>query len=133
MHELSIAQSLVETVMQHIQQNDAEGFELSGVRALHLRIGALSCVHQDSLQFCFGIVTEGTPLEGALLRIEAVPVAIYCDHCDAIRELPNIQSFRCPICNQPSANLKQGKELELVQIEFESAGDEQLLSEQRAD
>lgn len=113
MHELSIANSLVELVKQQIDAN-----ELSQVRALKLRIGALSCVHADALLFSFDLVTESTPLHQAELEIETVPVSIYCTHCDSVEPLAGIQSFRCPKCLTPSADIRTGQELELHSIEL---------------
>ena len=116
MHELSIASSLVDLVTQQLQEAGAVR-----ARAVRLRIGALSCVHRDALLFSFQLVTEGTPLEGAILEIESVPVTVYCAKCEAIVALENIQRFRCPVCETASADIRSGQELELHSIEFESA------------
>ena len=47
------------------------GLADSGVRAraVRLRVGALASVIEDSLQFCWGITTEGTPLAEAKLAL----------------------------------------------------------------
>lgn len=113
MHELSIANNLVEIATEHAQNEGAEK-----IGALTLRIGALSCVHRSALEFSFELVTKGTLLEGALLKIISVPVVVYCKACDQEVELPGIQRFRCPVCDTPSNDIRQGRELDIESIEI---------------
>lgn len=113
MHELSIANNLVEIATEHAQQAGA-----ASVRSITLQIGALSCVHEDALQFSFELVTRDTMLAGATLEIERLPVKVFCEPCNQEVELPGIQIFRCPQCNTPSADIRQGKELDIQSIEI---------------
>jgi hydrogenase nickel incorporation protein HypA/HybF len=110
-HELSIATQLVELVMQHLPDG---GVLVTRVR---LRIGTLSCVHADALRFGFELLTEGTPLQGAALQIDAVPVSIHCAICNSMETIEGIQDFRCPRCQTPSADIRSGQELDLESIE----------------
>jgi hydrogenase nickel incorporation protein HypA/HybF len=112
MHELSIATKLVELVTDHLPSGDVK------VLSVRLRIGAISCVHADSLRFSFELVTRGTPLQRAALQIDTVPVSIYCTICNSIETIEGIQSFRCPTCQTPSADIRSGQELELQSIEL---------------
>jgi hydrogenase nickel incorporation protein HypA/HybF len=73
------------------------------------------------LQFCFGIATEGTPLEGSRLVVNTLPVTIHCEACGADGELESLQSFRCPHCGEPATDVRQGRELEIDAIEIEEA------------
>jgi hydrogenase nickel incorporation protein HypA/HybF len=113
MHELSIANSIVEIATEHASDAGAEK-----VKSITLRIGALSCVHKSALEFSFELVTRDTILDGAKLVIIEVPVTVFCSPCDQEVPLPGIQSFRCPICNTPSADIRQGKELDIDSIEI---------------
>ena len=113
MHELSIAHSLVDVATEHAEHAGAER-----TRSITLRNGALSCVHKDALEFSFELVTQNTFLEGAELKIIAVPVTIFCAVCEDEVELPGIQRFRCPVCDTPSADIRQGQELEIESIEM---------------
>jgi hydrogenase nickel incorporation protein HypA/HybF len=65
MHELSIAMSLVELVQEQLA-----GEALAAVVAVNIRIGALSSVVPEALEFVWAPATQGTRLEGAQLRIE---------------------------------------------------------------
>jgi hydrogenase nickel incorporation protein HypA/HybF len=68
MHELSIAISLVELACE-----EAGRRQLPRVQALHLRMGSLSGIVKDSLLFSFEVAAAGTPIEGALLKVEDTP------------------------------------------------------------
>ena len=111
MHELSIAHSIVETVV-----GAAEPAEKKDIREVRLRVGALAGVMKDSLLFCYDIATEDTPLSGSKLIVNEVPVVIYCGTCAEERELLNVQSFRCPVCDTPSGDVRQGQELEIESL-----------------
>jgi hydrogenase nickel incorporation protein HypA/HybF len=62
MHELSVAQAVVDEITAKL--GDAE------VTMVRLAIGRRSGVVVDAIRFCFDLVTEGTPLEGAALEVE---------------------------------------------------------------
>ena len=115
MHELSIASRVVELVAEQVRAAGAER-----AVTITLRIGALSCVHEDALRFSFDLVREGTPAAGADLRIVMVPVTIWCAACGREVALPGIQRFACPVCGTPSGDIRAGRELDLESIELES-------------
>jgi len=114
MHELSIASSIVEAVTE-----SAAGYPGARVKEVRLRVGALASIVEDSLQFCWELATEDTPLAGSVLVIHKLLVIIHCDRCDIDAELDGVQSFRCPRCGEVAADLRQGRELEIESIELE--------------
>lgn len=116
MHELSIMQNVVEAALEAAKQSGA-----TRVTLVRLRIGVMSGVVQESLRFCHEVATLGTLLEGSRLEITELPAIIDCPACGCPRTLPNIQSFRCPVCQTPAARLLQGRELEIENIEIEIA------------
>lgn len=115
MHELSIANSLVEIVTEHAAASGADR-----VLSVTLRLGALSCVNKGALEFSFDLITEDTILRGAKLHFIDVPVSVSCDNCSQVVELPGIQKFCCPVCQTPSADIRAGRELEVEHIEIAS-------------
>ncbi len=115
MHELSIANSIVEIAAEHARQQG--GSRVTGVT---LRIGRLSCVHEDALRYSFDLVSEGTPLAGASLAVIEVPVRIWCPDCRSEVELPGIQRFACPACGHLSGDIRAGRELDIESIQIES-------------
>ena len=114
MHELSIAASIVEAVTE-----SASAYPGARVIAVRLRVGALASVVEDSLQFCWELASEGSPVAGAKLVINKLPVIVHCDACGVDSELEGVQSFRCPRCGELAADLRQGRELEIESIELE--------------
>jgi len=114
MHELSIVASVVESVTESL-----EAYPLSRVLEVRLRVGALASVVVDSLEFCWGLATEGTPLEGSRLVVKTLPVVMHCAVCAANVELEGVQSFRCPRCDAPCSDLRQGRELDIESFEIE--------------
>jgi hydrogenase nickel incorporation protein HypA/HybF len=113
MHELSIAASIVEAVTE-----SASAYPGARVKEVRLRVGALASVVEDSLQFCWELATEDSPLTGATLVILHLPVIIHCERCGIDSELDGVQSFRCPQCGEIAADLRQGRELEIESIEL---------------
>jgi hydrogenase nickel incorporation protein HypA/HybF len=114
MHELSIIASVVDSVTETLA-----AYPGARVEEVRLRVGALASVVVDSLEFCWGVATEGTELEGARLVVNVLPVVMRCGPCGRDVELEGVQSFRCPVCGEPSMDLRQGRELEIEAIEIE--------------
>jgi hydrogenase nickel incorporation protein HypA/HybF len=114
MHELSIVSSIVESVTETLA-----AYPGAQVKEVRLRVGALASVIEDSLQFCYGIATEDTPLAGSKLVVKILPVVMHCEPCRADVILPGLQSFRCPRCGELVADMRQGRELEIDSIEIE--------------
>ena len=116
MHELSIVSSVVDTVVESLA-----AYPGAHVKEVSLRVGALAAVVEDSLQFCYGLATDDTPLEGSVLVVKTVPIVGRCDACAADVEIASVQSFRCPLCEGPVSDITQGRELEIESIEIEEA------------
>jgi hydrogenase nickel incorporation protein HypA/HybF len=114
MHELSIVASVVDTVTESLT-----AYKGARVVEVRLRVGALASVVVESLEFCWGIATEGTALEGSKLVVKSLPVVMRCVPCGRDVELEGVQSFRCPNCGEPCSNLRQGRELEIDSIEID--------------
>ncbi len=114
MHELSIAMSLAE-----IASEEAARLGAARVTAVHVRVGALSGVVPDALQFSWDIAIAETAVAGARLQIEDVPVTIYCDRCAAERTLPSPQHLRCPVCNELALQIRGGRDLALTALEID--------------
>ena len=68
---------------------------------------------------CLTSATDDTPLEGSKLVVKILPVTMHCDKCAQDVELPGLQSFRCPRCDEPLSDLRQGRELEIESIEID--------------
>ena len=114
MHELSIVSSVIDSVIDSLRP-----YPGARVAEVRLRVGALAAVIEDSLQFCYGIAIADTPLEGSRLVVNTIPVTVYCEACGREGALENLQSFRCPHCGAPAADVRGGRELEIEAIEID--------------
>lgn len=116
MHELSIVTSVVESVTDSLA-----AYPGARVVQVRLRVGVLASVIEDSLQFCYGIATEDTPLAGSRLVVNSVPVTVHCAVCGKDGALESLQHFRCPHCDAPATDVRSGRELEIESVEIEDA------------
>lgn len=75
MHELSVAQGIVEMIAERVGERP--------VIRVRLEIGRVSGVMVDAVRFCFDAVAAGTPVEGAALEIDEPPGLGRCRSCGA--------------------------------------------------
>jgi len=87
------------------------------VHALRLRVGRLSGVVTDALEFAFEALRPGTPAADARLEIETVPAVMWCATCRREFESPEFLC-ECPDCGGVSGELRRGREMELVSVEI---------------
>lgn len=113
MHELSIAASMVEIAAETARANGG-----GRVAALYLKLGALSGVVRDALEFSWRLAAEGTAVEGARLVIEEVPLVVHCPQCDAERALDSLNRFVCPVCAAATPQIVRGRELQITAVEI---------------
>jgi hydrogenase nickel incorporation protein HypA/HybF len=112
MHEVSIMEEAVRMAVETAKASGA-----SRILVLRLRVGALSGVVPEALQFAFDVVCHDTMAEGASLELESVPAACWCPDCRAEFECEDLMS-ECPRCHQPGGELRRGRELEIASVEI---------------
>jgi hydrogenase nickel incorporation protein HypA/HybF len=125
MHELSIAMNIVE-----FAQEEAERRGSPRVTAVYLRLGAFSGVVKEALLTSFEIACAETRLEGSQLVVEEVPLVVYCPKCEEKRTVDSDRWFECAKCGTVSAEIVQGKELEVTALEMDEVGAENSQSEE---
>jgi len=118
MHELSIITSVVEAVTESLRGQPGLT-DAARVTEVRLRVGALASVVRESLEFCYGLATEETPLAGSRLVIEPQPVVLYCSDCQREAQIESVHLLRCPFCGRPSNDLRAGRELEIASYEVD--------------
>lgn len=115
MHELSIAQSIVDAVEARATECNA-----ARVKGVRLRIGEASGIVSDSLTFCFEMLTSLDPtLTGAQLLIDCVPHRARCRHCAKDFSVINFVA-QCPTCQEWSSEIVSGTELQILEMEIEA-------------
>ena len=115
MHELAIAQNIVEAV-----EAKASEYNAAHVKTVRLKIGEASGVVTDSLTFCFEMLASLDPtLAGAQLLIDTLPHCAYCRYCDRAFIVTNFVA-QCPDCKGWSTEIVSGTELQILEMEFET-------------
>jgi hydrogenase nickel incorporation protein HypA/HybF len=107
MHELAITQSVVETVLRRTGTQP--------VTLVRLEVGRLTGVVPEAMQFCFGLATEGTPLEGATLQIRQPAGRANCRTCGDDFELTDL-ILLCP-CGSADVEVLNGRELQVTSVD----------------
>lgn len=115
MHELSIAENLIDLVLGQLAQHGATDDRVSTVC---VRVGVLSSVVPLALQSAFRGAAHGTALAGTRLEIESVPASVWCPDCMTEKLLADPRYLRCPLCGQRTPDLRQGMELEVSSVEL---------------
>jgi hydrogenase nickel incorporation protein HypA/HybF len=117
MHELSIADAVVEIALRH-----AAGRR---VRQVELRIGHLRQAVPSALEFAFELLAQGTALEGAALLIEEVPACVRCRICGSETEVLSFP-MSCGRCGAMDVEVVAGEELLVDTLELESEPEVQM-------
>jgi hydrogenase nickel incorporation protein HypA/HybF len=110
MHELSIADAVLQIVCRHAGERRVERVEL--------KVGHLRQVVPSALTFAFGLVADGTVAEGAELVMEEVPAEGRCRDCGTDSVLPDFP-LQCSSCGSLHLELLRGEELLVDALEFE--------------
>lgn len=105
MHELSLIQSLVELVAGSALENG-----ITRVTLVKLMVGEYHGALPGALQFAFSCLAPDTPLAGAELEIEIIPVKLRCSSCGLVFS-PAGWSAACPDCGAAPPDVLQGREL----------------------
>ncbi len=113
MHELGIAESIVNIVLKECSNN-----RIAKVTTVGVRIGILSGVNSSALEFSFEAITADTPLSGASLRIEEIPASGTCRSCKKSFEVQEC-IFICPNCSSGDIEIQKGQELDIIYLETE--------------
>jgi hydrogenase nickel incorporation protein HypA/HybF len=122
MHEAGIALNLIEAVLKRLGDEPGDlaspGAGLPRVAAIHVRVGELAGVSTDALDFAFECLSAPTPLAGARLVFEPVPLTVRCEACGRTTAVEDLV-FRCAACGSERTRVASGRELEVRTLELE--------------
>lgn len=113
MHELPITQSILEIALRHAEKAEAER-----ITDLHILMGELSKVVDESIQFYWDIIARDTIAEGARLHFRYVPAEFQCMACFE-KYKPDDEEFSCPSCGAVGVKVVAGEEFSLEAIDVE--------------
>ncbi len=112
MHELAITESILSIADQAAKDNHS-----SKVTDIYLLIGQLSSIVDDSVQFYWDHISQGTTCEGAILHFDRRPAVLECKTCGHQYPLGEILQ-PCPNCQSTDIFIESGEELLVDHIDI---------------
>ena len=113
MHELSVTESILSIALKHAYQAQA-----LRVTDIHVVLGQLSSVVDNSVQFYWDIISQDTLCKGAALHFRRIPAELKCLDCETTYTLP-AELTPCPQCGSFRIKIISGEEFWLDSIEIE--------------
>lgn len=113
MHELGVTENILQIALEHAEKAGARR-----IRRIHLVIGELSGIVDESIRFYFDFVSKTTPAEGAQLIFGKIPARSRCRSCGS-EFSPLKDNWTCPFCQSPGPEIISGKEFYMDFIEVD--------------
>ncbi|MGC9517993.1 MAG: hydrogenase maturation nickel metallochaperone HypA [Methanomicrobiales archaeon] len=122
MHELSMADAMVKTVIEVAEKNDAQE-----ITEVDIELGEMTLLNPEQLKFMIEVLSEDSLLEGAKINIETIPIEIKCNNCgysgktksdDLDHYAPIIN---CPECESMELEIITGRECNVKSIKIEKS------------
>ncbi len=111
MHEMSIAQNIIEIVTETLKEHPN-----ARVEKVVVDVGVLTAVVPESLEFCYQAIIAETPLADSVIEIHTIPVRVKCRACNEESSLDSF-IFVCPRCGSSELTELSGRELNIRHIE----------------
>ncbi|MBI4865236.1 MAG: hydrogenase maturation nickel metallochaperone HypA [Candidatus Riflebacteria bacterium] len=114
MHELSLAQSLLDIVCREAARLSAA----VRVNAVNMKVGRFTALDRDALSFWFGLLAKEQLGTAPDLVIEEVDLVVKCPGCGAQERLED-PPIVCPRCGNGAVEIVSGRELDVWSIEVD--------------
>ena len=116
MHELSIAESILDAVRKEIALHPGTVPTRVGVK-----IGSMAAIDPEALKFCFDAIVNGTDWAELKLDTNVILASRICNNCRNVFVVEDYNSI-CPACSSGETTPDGGDELDLEYLEVEHAG-----------
>ena len=113
MHEMALAEGILDIALDYAKQNDAKK-----INEIGLLIGEMSGVEIESLTFSFDMIVKNTIAEGAALKIKHVPLMGKCSKCGKAFHIEHYD-FWCPECKDGVLKTISGREMQVEYLEVD--------------
>ena len=126
MHELSMAQGILNAVLETAEANDA-----IKVTDMVIEIGKLAMLNPEQLKFMLGVLCKDTIAENAEIVIEDIDVEIKCYNCDfeGIADIDDSDHYApmilCPKCESHRVEVLNGRDVTVKNISIEREDDDE--------
>lgn len=115
MHEFSLVQTLLEQVDTLRREQAAER-----VVSICVSVGEFAGVEPELLRSAYQMLVEETPMRGAELQMNRIPLQSRCDNCGCDFTVERFR-FECPQCNNRNVTIVRGQDLVLESVTIEQS------------
>jgi hydrogenase nickel incorporation protein HypA/HybF len=112
MHELAITESILSIAVDAAEQAKA-----GRITAINILIGDLSSIVDDSVQFYFDLLSQGTVADGAVLQFRREHATAACAECGHRFEVSPPLMPLCPACGSLRLEVTGGRGFSVDSIE----------------
>lgn len=113
MHELAVTQSILQIAVEHAEKANAQK-----ITDLHIVMGELASMVDESIQFYWEIIAKDTIAQNAKLHFRRIPAQLECRTCSE-KYRPTDKELVCPRCGWIGAKIIAGEEFALESIDVE--------------
>jgi hydrogenase nickel incorporation protein HypA/HybF len=112
MHELPVTEGILTLALTTARQAGRER-----ITAIDLVIGDLSSIVDDSIQFYFDLLSQGTAAQGAALHFRREAARLICRACGRRGEMHAPLPHTCPACGSSRLQVVGGQAFYVESIE----------------
>jgi len=120
MHEFSISDGIVRSVLDAVKENSGKK-----VLLIQLEIGELTLLNVEQVTFWIHELFKGSVAEGAKVKVRTIKARIMCESCgykgslrsDREDSLTPLTLLTCPRCNSFQWKVEKGRECILRKIQ----------------
>jgi hydrogenase nickel incorporation protein HypA/HybF len=113
MHELPVTQSILKIALEHAEKVNAKQ-----ITDLHIVMGELASMVDESIQFYWEIIAKDTIAQNGRLHFRRVLAELQCLTCHE-KYHPTDQQLICPRCGGMRTKIIAGEEFALESIDVE--------------
>ncbi len=121
MHELAMATSIMESILNVANKNEA-----ISVTEVVLEVGELTMLNPEQLRFMMDVIRKDTIMKDAEIIINMVPIEVECPKCkyrgvaEPDEHMDHLMAIAiCPECGQTNLNILKGQECNVKTIKIE--------------
>jgi len=113
MHEMSIAQSILDIVDEYMVKENGRK-----LKEVVVEIGELTAVVPESLAFCYEVLVENSHYQNSKICINIIPLMGTCLDCHHSFKIKDFE-FYCPDCQSSNIDVKGDQELRISHLEVD--------------
>jgi hydrogenase nickel incorporation protein HypA/HybF len=113
MRESEATKFILDNVLLKARQSNAKQ-----IKRLHLLLGEISELNQNSIQKHWDELSKGTPAESTQLHFRSIMAEVQCMSCFQ-KYHPENGKIHCPYCGSVGAKILTGEEFSIESIELD--------------